>query len=146
MKGRKFATKIIKPIDFIGDSRQWRRQNSKIVHRQCRAAFGLPGFPACLGNRPDQSPQQKPRRSRTHRAFLKPRSTAPSSVHFTSDRLRSASISETPAQCERHPKQMMVDQPPQQGDSGRWVAVPDDCFVTRHQMLYGLMVKKDFFQ
>jgi hypothetical protein len=108
-------------------------------------ALRLPGFPACLGNRPDKSLQMKPRRSRTQRAVLKPRSTAPSSVHFTPDRLRSASISETPAQCERQPRQMMVDQPPQQGDSGRWVAVPDDCFVTRHQMLYGLMVKKISF-
>jgi hypothetical protein len=35
---------------------------------------------------------------------------------------------------------MMVDQ--RKSDSGRSVAVPDDCFVTGHQMLYGLMVKK----
>jgi hypothetical protein len=35
---------------------------------------------SCLANRPDKSPQPKPRRSRTQRAFLKPRSTPLSSV------------------------------------------------------------------
>jgi hypothetical protein len=90
----------------------------------CRTTKILPHFPhahdaarrfdwstflRALGNRPDKSPQYKPRRSRTQRAFLKPRSTAPSSVDFAPDRLRSASISETPAQCERHPRKMMVD-------------------------------------
>ena len=30
-------------------------------------------------------------------------------------------------------------------DSRRLIAVPDDCFVARHQMLYGLMVKKSSF-
>src|ERR1022692_379160 len=66
-----------------------------------------------LRNRLDKSPHMKPGRSRTQRAVLKPRSTAPSSVHFTPDGLRSASISETPTQCERHPRKMMLDQPPQ---------------------------------
>jgi hypothetical protein len=32
MKGPKLTTKTSKPIDFIGDSRQWRRHNRKIVH------------------------------------------------------------------------------------------------------------------
>src|ERR1039457_3241761 len=36
-----------------------------------------------LRNRPDKSPHLKPTRSRTQRAVLKPRSTAPSFVHFT---------------------------------------------------------------
>ena len=44
-----------------------------------------------LRNRPDKSPQHKPRRSCTQRSFLKPSSTSPSSVHATPDMLRSAS-------------------------------------------------------
>jgi len=40
---------------------------------------------SCLTNRADKSPQYKPRRSRTQRAFLKPRSTLPSSVYATPD-------------------------------------------------------------
>src|SRR5206468_11279099 len=42
---------------------------------------------------------QQPMRCRTQRAFLKPRSTAPSSVHATPDPLRSASGFRTPVQC-----------------------------------------------
>jgi hypothetical protein len=48
-------------------------------------------FSSFLKNRPDKSPQYKPRRSSTQRTFLKPRFTAPSSVHTTLDLLRSAS-------------------------------------------------------
>jgi hypothetical protein len=32
-------------------------KTEKLFTRQCRPALGLPGFPACLGNRPDQLPQ-----------------------------------------------------------------------------------------
>ena len=39
---------------------------------------------SCLTNRPDKSPQPEPRWSGTQRAFLKPRSTTPSSVSFHS--------------------------------------------------------------
>jgi hypothetical protein len=54
--------------------------------------FDWPAFLRALGNRPDKSPQWKPSRSRTHRAFLKSRdSTA----------VPSAPISETPVQCGR---------------------------------------------
>jgi len=91
--------------------------------------FDWSAFLRALGNRPDKSPQYKPRRSRTQRAFLKPRSTAPSSVHFTPDRLRSASISETTAQCERYPRKMTVEiNRRRRRDSGRSVDVPDHCF------------------
>jgi hypothetical protein len=48
-------------------------------------AFLVPQKPA------RQSASAEPMRSRTQRAFLKPRSTAPSSVHATPDLLRSAS-------------------------------------------------------
>jgi len=53
-------------------------------------ALGLSGFSAALENQTDQSPPIEPRRSRTQRAFLKPRSTPPPSVHLTTDPLRSA--------------------------------------------------------
>src|ERR1700722_2485064 len=61
--------------------------------------FDWPAFLRALGNRPEKSPQMKPRRSRTQQAFLKPSSTSPSSVHPTSDLLRSASGFRTPVQC-----------------------------------------------
>jgi len=52
--------------------------------------FDWPAFLRALGNRPDKSPLIEPRRSRTQRAFVKPRSTSPSSVHITPDLLRFA--------------------------------------------------------
>ena len=54
--------------------------------------FDWPVFLRALGNRPDKSPRDAPMRCRTQRALLKPRATAPSSVHSTPDRLRFAPV------------------------------------------------------
>ena len=97
--------------------------------------FDWPAFLRALGNRPDKSPQCQPGRSRTQRAFLKPRSTTPSSVNLTPAPLRSASISETPAQCEWHPT----------GCKLIGLAASNESFVTVARIQYGLMREKDFF-
>ena len=83
----------IKPIDFIGDYRHSEAAKLKNCSPGNAARrFDWPAFRRALGNRPDKSPQPKPIRSRTQRAFLKSRdSTA----------VPSAPISETPVQCRR---------------------------------------------
>lgn len=67
-----------------------------------------------------------PMRWRTQRSFLKPRSTAPSSVHATPNLLRSASGFRTPVQCVEPPK-------PFGRDSGHQFRLSAKCVVVLGQ-------------
>src|SRR2546430_9218634 len=70
----------------------WRSTRVKSKMENVKAQGALTArLSSCLRNLARQSASADPMRSSTQRAFLKPRSTALSSVHATPDLLRSAS-------------------------------------------------------
>jgi hypothetical protein len=84
-------------------------KTEKLFTGNAARRLDCPAFRRALETGQTNRRNREPIRSRTQRAFLKPRSTAPSSVHFTPDQLRSASISETPAQCEHDNSSLIND-------------------------------------